>query len=312
MKKKENTITTATTDAIEKAEKVVKEQAKKVVQDANPNTSNAGEKVVATGTPDANNTITSEPIKYHNDGTIKLLTYNRSKVETGNFKFSLDLKNILDYDYVAKGLFYLNRKELIKKISSHIDLLRKKLEKEKDQDKKAEIENTLEKARNLKKVMEKAVTDFEISENAILAEIKDDRFISLLSYATMDTDHDVDSEMVEKLENAIKEYKSSRRTEKELDCFKAVRAATEKILEKENTRKGERYLRSRFGWNNALTDHLIFISENKISLTESGKYKLNDSVNGSIVATEVMRCLVSILQNGIEKTTTEITKEDDK
>ena len=306
MKKKENTTTTAT------ATTEVLEQAKKVISDTDPNTTDTGKKVVSTGTPDTSNTLTSEPISYQSDKTIKLLTYNRSKVETNSFKFSLDLKNILDYDYVAKGLFYLNRKELIKKISSHIDQLRKKLEKEKDADKKADIDDTLEKARSLKKVVEKAITDFETSEASILGEIKNDRFISLLSYATMDTDHDVDSDLVEKLENTIKEYKIVRRTEKEQDCFKAVRTATEKILEKENTCKGERYLRSRFGWNNALTDHLIFISENKISLTESGKYKLNDSVNGSVVATEVMRCLVSILQNGIEKTTTEITKEDDK
>lgn len=195
---------------------------------------------------------------------------------------------------MAKALFYLNRKAVFKEIENNITRLKKSLEMEEKEDKKEEIFNKLEKARTLKNTIEKVITDFEISEKAILSEIKADHFISLLSYDLNGTDHKLDSDLVEAMEKAVATYKSNRRTDKEGESFKEIRTAIERVISKENTRKSERYHRSRFGWNNALTYHIIYISENCVKCTE---YGIDKSINDSALATEIIRCLIMMLRN---------------
>lgn len=304
MKKNENSNKTVDTKEV----KVV------TVKDCDPNTTEAGKKVVAEGTPNPSNTKTSAPITLDSDGKMDCFKFSANTGVVDKFPYYVALKNVRNVEYVRNGVEYRNILSLIQSITTAIS----KLSSDRDSSQTAEEKEVLSKMiaslENLRCIQEQKRDDFK-KAHADHTKMIEDSFILLLAHDAFNVEMKVPDSLIDKVMSALENHSKARNkgsfSTETKQLWVEVQKAVQAVFEHYNTNKSEYYWRSHVKANRWVIDHMICIYERPVKRNrESGKNVKSEHANKKVISTELIRIVIAILQGGIETARTTIEKED--
>ena len=304
MKKNENSKTVGTKEV-----KVVTS-----IKDSDPNTTEAGKKVVASGTPNTSNTKTSEPITLESDGKMDCFRFSANTCSVDKFPYYIALKNVRNIEYVRNAVEYRNILALIQSMTTAIT----KLSSDRDSSQTAEEKEVLSKMiaslENLKSIQEQKRDDFK-ETHADHTKMIEDTFILLLAHDAFNVEMKVPDSLIDRVMSALENHSKARNkgsfSTETKQLWVEVQKAVQAVFEHYNTDKSEYYWRSHVKANRWVIDHMICIYERPVKRNrESGKNMKAEHANKKVISTELIRIAIAILQGGIETARTTIERED--
>ncbi len=307
MKKNENSKTVENKEA-----KVVEKTT--TIKDCDPNTTEAGKKVVAEGTPNPTNVKTSEPITLESDGKMDCFKFSANTCTVDKFPYYVALKNVRNIEYVRNVVGYRNILSLIQSMTTAITKLSSDRDSSQTAEEKEVYSKLIASVENLKSVQEKKRDDFKASHPDHTKMIEDS-FILLLAHDAFGVEMKVPDALIDRVMNALESHSKARNkgsfSVETKQLWVEVQKAVQAVFEHYNTDKNDHYWRSHVKANRWVIDHMICIYERPVKRNrESGKNVKSEHANKKVISTELIRIVIAILQGGIETARTTIERED--
>lgn len=284
------------------------------VKDCDPNTTEAGKKVVAEGTPNPSNTASAEPITLDSDGKMDCFKFSANTGMVDKFPYYVALKNVRNVEYVRNAVEYRNILALIQSMTTAITKLSSDRDSSQTSEEKEVISKQIASLENLKSIQEQKRDDFK-EVHADYAKMIEDNFILLLAHDAFNVEMKVPNSLIDRVMSALENHSKARNkgsfSTETKQLWVEVQKSVQAVFEHYNTDKNEYYWRSHVKANRWVIDHMICIYERPVKRNrESGKNVKSEHANKKVISTELIRIVIAILQGGIETARTTIEKED--
>lgn len=284
------------------------------VKDCDPNTTEAGKKVVAEGTPNPSNTASAEPITLDSDGKMDCFKFSANTGMVDKFPYCVALKNVRNIEYVRNAVEYRNILALIQSMTTAITKLSSDRDSSQTTEEKEVLSKMIASLENLKSIQEQKRDDFK-KVHADYTKMIEDNFILLLAHDAFNVEMKVPDLLIDRVMSALENHSKARNkgsfSTETKQLWVEVQKSVQAVFEHYNTDKNEYYWRSHVKANRWVIDHMICIYERPVKRNkESGKNMKSEHANKKVISTELIRIVIAILQGGIETARTTIEKED--